>query len=639
MVYNSRSLLAFQVISCSVARRSYIVAFVVVAFCLAGCSTERKAASDNDLKTASDSSDSRLPVTGVAVVPLQFPEFTSVTAQYAGSQSCVECHQDVHDEYANHPMAKSTARIESDGDSGQNESVGFTAPTGRSYKVTSSKDGSVAHHECVFDSNGEIIYDQSVDVAFVMGSGVHGKSYLYESNGRLMQSPISWYAGSNQWDLSPGYEGPANPRFERLVAHDCLHCHVGETNVVSGERYSVKKPAFGELGIGCERCHGPAQDHVDYSRISDIERSGADPILKLQSLSLDRLDAVCLQCHMQGARRIPHSGASETSFRPGMAMNDVWTLFLKSPADDQLPIVSHGEQMHQSKCYQESGEMTCVTCHSPHSRPELSTEVDWYRGQCLTCHEQEGDVECAMNLEERLQKSPEDSCVQCHMPAASAQNVPHTAHTNHMIPRMESGRAVSEDRPADVLEESSHSPNKANRQRARGIFMAETAYSAGDKSMAMKALAMLQPVMVAKPDDFEAAEAVGRAAETLGDLKSAMKAWQQGLRSSPDDELLLLLLATAQHAANDFENAEVSYRRLMKINPARSLYPGRLTHILGMRQKYSESMRTAELALKLNPSLVQAHQWLAMAYERQGNAVKSKYHQDMIQKLRKAFHF
>lgn len=603
---------------------------------LIGCGTRPEVSEKQVLNGASTSSIQSRTAGKLTPAQLQFPVFKESQRRYAGSLSCLDCHRGTHEVYSHHPMANSTVRVEMDVNSDLPQEAEFKAATGLHYKVSKSEDGSIFHHECAYDPQGQRIYDQSVRVDLAMGSGVHGKSYLYEANGRMMQSPISWYAGADRWDLSPGYEGLSNPGFERLVAHDCLHCHIGEAHVVPGERYSLKNPAFGELGIGCERCHGPSQDHVDYHQIQRDIKQDEDPIIKLGELSGDRQDAVCFQCHMQGARRIPHVGASETSFRPGMAINEVWTLFLKSPGSDEIPIVSHGEQMHQSVCYQQSEAMTCVTCHDPHSRPAPGNRSVFYRNKCLTCHGEAGEEECAMAPSERLLESPDDSCIQCHMPKASAKSVPHTAHTNHAIPRNSDIPIPSDLSLSEVLEEESSVSSVANRQRARGIFAAEVSYSSGNRQLAAEAVSLLRPAFEAVPDDYEVAEALGRAYETLGKIPSAIQVWEQGLQSSPKDELLLLLLATASHSQDDFAKAEVYLRALMKINPARSLYPGRLTHVLGMQQKYLESMKTAKLALELKPSLIQAHQWLTMAYARQGEMEKSRYHEQQANKLKQA---
>ncbi len=44
------------------------------------------------------------------------------------------------------------------------------------------------------------------EVAYAVGSGARSITYLVERDGRLFESPITWYTQKQQWDLSPGYE-------------------------------------------------------------------------------------------------------------------------------------------------------------------------------------------------------------------------------------------------------------------------------------------------------------------------------------------------------------------------------------------------------------------------------------------------
>src|SRR5262249_52301432 len=56
----------------------------------------------------------------------------------------------------------------------------------------------------------------------------------------------------------------------------------------------------------------------------------------------------------------------------------------------------------------------------------------YYRERCLQCHRQQG---CSLPLDDRLRRSPGDSCIECHMPPYGAADIPHTASTDHRILR------------------------------------------------------------------------------------------------------------------------------------------------------------------------------------------------------------
>ena len=66
---------------------------------------------------------------------------------------------------------------------------------------------------------------------YALGSGTRGISYLIEHDGRLFQSPISWYGQKKQWDLSPGYD-VNNLHFDRPIEPDCLFCHANRVEPI-----------------------------------------------------------------------------------------------------------------------------------------------------------------------------------------------------------------------------------------------------------------------------------------------------------------------------------------------------------------------------------------------------------------------
>ena len=55
--------------------------------------------------------------------------------------------------------------------------------------------------------------------------------------------------------------------------------------------------------------------------------------------------------------------------------------------------------------------------------------------------------------------------------------------------------------------------------------------------------------------------------------------------------------------------------------------------MLGQLQEYSRGVAAAESALELDPSLVQAHQWLQQTYEHRGIEKLAEYHRRMAEQL------
>src|SRR4029077_56210 len=82
-----------------------------------------------------------------------------------------------------------------------------------------------------------------------------------ESDGFLFESPITWYPTKSQWGLSPGYE-KVQRHFNRPAESRCLYCHADRPRPIENTNSRYQNPAFAQMAIGCERCHGPGQLHL-----------------------------------------------------------------------------------------------------------------------------------------------------------------------------------------------------------------------------------------------------------------------------------------------------------------------------------------------------------------------------------------
>src|SRR5205823_13865704 len=144
-------------------------------------------------------------------------------------------------------------------------------------------------------------------------------------------------------------------------------------------------------------------------------------------------EAVCQQCHLQGQYRVVRYGRRTFDFRPGLPLHLFLSVFVRPRSSEEaMKFVGQVEQMASSRCFQVSrGSMGCISCHDPHELPSRAQRVSYYRTRCLNCHADKG---CSLALSERRQKSPDDSCIACHMPAGDTE-VTHTAITDHRILR------------------------------------------------------------------------------------------------------------------------------------------------------------------------------------------------------------
>ena len=86
------------------------------------------------------------------------------------------------------------------------------ALSGNDYEVF-LRDDQLIHREIIRGTNNEELAITENPILYTMGSGSHGKSYVYRKGDFFGQSPLSWYVESNKWAMSPGYDLRTIPGF------------------------------------------------------------------------------------------------------------------------------------------------------------------------------------------------------------------------------------------------------------------------------------------------------------------------------------------------------------------------------------------------------------------------------------------
>lgn len=356
---------------------------------------------------------------------------TQADVAYVGSQACIDCHSAQYDSYRQTAHSQSLREM-----SRVDETVDAEVVHGPRFYTAYRQGGEVRHRESIRLPGGDILPLADFPVRFEIGSGNHAKSYLIEDDGFLVESPISWYAMHDQWELSPGYvEHYAG--FGRPVYAECLECHVGQVAPADKESFRFE---IHEQSIGCERCHGPGASHVEQQLAAAGSSNATGPtIVHPAKLSRELNEAICAQCHLHSDATAHVRGRDLHDFRPGLRIRDFRIDYALADEERKLMTVDgHMEQLHLSKCYTASETLTCTTCHNPHDSPSREEAVAHYRRKCLTCHDRHG---CGLELAVRQQRQPADDCAACHMPQVPT-DISHTAFTHHRI-------AVHEDHVPD----------------------------------------------------------------------------------------------------------------------------------------------------------------------------------------------
>ena len=575
----------------------------------------------------SPSNSTQTPITA-SVDPS--PLNTKGDVSYIGSAACKECHRDQHQSWLQTTHSRSMAKVSAE----DSLTVGefHHEPSNSKYEVFVEND-QLVHRETQLDPSGKPISETEHPILYTIGSGTHGKGYIYRDELVFGQSPISWYQETGTWDMSPGYDMPFHPGFGRKLNRECFFCHVGQI-----DRQNENPNAFTILEevIGCERCHGPgelhAEKHQGINDLTAIDSSIPDlTIANPATLPRERSEAICQQCHLQAAGKASRAGKDEWDFRPGQRLTDYRIDYQYRLGDDSMKVVGHVEQLHQSKCYQETQNLTCITCHDPHRAVEPSKAMDHYRSICLHCHENQS---CGEPLEKRI-SLVENHCSKCHMPQKGSE-VPHTAFSHHRIgihsDQDQSSQVIAGLTP--VLNTSGINPSALERCEALAKFqvMQEEPGAPQFRDYGMDAARALIQLKNAGKDDSDSNTVLALLANSQQQPAIAQELAEEVAEreKTPNRAKIeaVRLLAQLAYQRRDYPQAVQHYQQLTSYTqePVDHFF-------LGICQQNAGNSKAAIAALtrtvELAPNYVDAHRLLSAILEKNGQPTEAKKHADL----------
>jgi Flp pilus assembly protein TadD len=556
--------------------------------------------------------------------------------RYVGDAACTPCHTGHAATYARHPMGRTLAPITQAPEQERYtpeahdpfEAAGFRF-------LATRREGRVFHEEIRPGAEGLPDTTSTSEIAYVIGSGAHARSYLIDRGGYLFQSALTWYSQKTAWDLSPGFA--AHPYSDRPITAECLYCHCNHAHAVDGPVNRYKAPIFEGFTVGCERCHGPGELHVDLRQRVESVPGIDDTIVNPARLEPALREAVCQQCHLQGQKRILRRGRGVFDYRPGLPLHLFWSVFVLPPeASATHKAVGQVEQMVSSRCFQAStGRLGCISCHDAHELPAEEKRLGYYRDRCLTCHTTQS---CALPPADR--RSKEDACTICHMPRFASADVAHTAMTDHRIPRRPGATrspsvASLAGGPLQYFHKElvrSDDPDVARDQALALVRLAESGFEdrAGRRRLLGSALPLLETALLQAPVDVPAWEAKGFALWLLDRKKEALADLEHALALAPDREESLVYMASFSGLLGRHEDAIATWRRAIVVNPWPAGYHYDLARELTLCQQWHAAEAESRATLERNPFHLEARQLLVASLLQQGDRLAARQEFDRL---------
>lgn len=611
------------------ARPAVALAFVAPLVLIAACAPESRT--------------SRAVATGEADPHAAWLNMQPAVA-YVGQDACRPCHRDIDATYRRTGMGRAFSPLTADNLvehwTEKNEVV--DQASGVRYRME-RREGKFWQRQYVLDAAGRETMAEEHELVWVVGSNNHSRSYISVVDGKWFQPPVCWYPQGDRWDLCPGYE-LSNMHFSREITESCLFCHNGVMVPVEGVRNAFREPI--PHGIGCERCHGPGQLHVERWSSGEAPTGEVDhTIVNPRHLEPQHRIQVCFQCHLgdsKASERVARYGRESSSFRPGQPIGEIKVSFRYSEQlASEFSLSSQADRLMLSRCFEASaGRIECLTCHDPHvSVYSPERPIDAFRQACLGCHDV---AHCTAPAEARRATTKlADDCVACHMRRDEPDDQRFTEFTDHWI-RREIEVDESEERRSHELEPmdpallASFPPGEQAFYMARayhlmaakfphperepyhrealaaylravasGFDVAESWYYLGKIHEELRdgraALDAFTRAVERDATYFDARFALAQTSAALGDAARARRIYEAMLAERPDDPMLLSEAGRLWFAAGERPRALAAIERAVRLEPWNAKLHLNRGMVLAADRRLEEAARSIEEAVRRDP--------------------------------------
>jgi hypothetical protein len=263
----------------------------------------------------------------------------------------------------------------------------------------------------------------SAKLKWSFGDGHVGQSYLFEQDGKLYESRVSYFDSLKGLHFTPGRELSQLHGLEEAMARPvdgeeqlrCFSCHTTGSTIKDKLESTRLIP-----GITCEACHGPGFNHVVAQKMASLQgqvwEPGEEAALIFNPAKLSPVDAVdfCGSCH------------------------GTWWDVKLGGIEGIGNIRAQPYRLEKSRCWGKQGDarLTCAACHDPHQK--LVRDTLSYDRNCLSCHLATNSSSPTPEHPGPACKVATKNCVSCHMPKFE-DPATHYAFTDHYIRIVQQG--------------------------------------------------------------------------------------------------------------------------------------------------------------------------------------------------------
>ena len=317
------------------------------------------------------------------------PPEDEIHALYAGSASCKECHETAYAGWkdSNHGLAERELREDMDKQAfsprrtlvhGNRSSDTFLDAEGVAKILTRGRDNERREYP----------------VVRVIGNNPLRQFLVAAPGGRLQTCDVSYDPNKNEWfdvfgkdHREPGDWGDWTGQGMNWNAM-CAACHNTRLRKNYEPQTNSYHTTMAEMTVGCEACHGPMKDHVDWQKNpppgyskEDLEKNKqlglSDPTIRRQTR--DQMLQTCGACH---SRR----GEVTGDLVPGESYFDHFSLTVTDETDIYYPDGQVRDENYAFASFLSSRMhhvgVRCGDCHEPHTNKRLIPG----NLLCMRCH-------------------------------------------------------------------------------------------------------------------------------------------------------------------------------------------------------------------------------------------------------------